>query len=47
MSTRARGPSASTSREQVVAVQATLEGAGIEFLNGDAPGVRFRPKKRN
>jgi hypothetical protein len=36
----------STSRERVAAVQATLEAAGIEFLNGEAPGVRLRPKKR-
>jgi len=32
----------STSRAQVDAVQATLESKGIEFLNGDTPGVRLR-----
>ena len=36
----------STIREQLDAVQATLQSAGIEFLGGDAPGVRLRPKKR-
>jgi hypothetical protein len=33
-------------RDQVAAVQVTLEAAGIEFPNGDALGVRLRPKKR-
>jgi len=28
------------------AVQDTLEAEGIEFLVGDAPGVRLHPKKR-
>jgi hypothetical protein len=36
----------STSREQVAAVQVTLEPAGIEFLNADAPGVRLHPKRQ-
>jgi hypothetical protein len=30
---------------KVRSVQATLEAAGIEFLDGDAPGVRLRAKK--
>lgn len=34
----------STSQGNVAAIQATLEAAGIEFLNGDAPGVRLHPK---
>jgi len=24
----------------------TLENAGIEFLNGNAPGVRLKPRRR-
>ncbi|MFH6786745.1 hypothetical protein [Methylobacterium sp. MA0201] len=28
----------------VQAVQRALEVAGVEFLNGDAPGVRLRPR---
>src|ERR1700730_15398442 len=35
----------STTRANVEAVQATLEAAGIEFLGGDAPGMRLRRKK--
>jgi hypothetical protein len=31
-------------REQMAAVQAALEAAGIEFLGGEAPGVRLHPK---
>lgn len=27
------------------AVQAALEAAGVEFTNGDAPGVRLRSRK--
>jgi len=27
-------------------MRAALEKAGIEFINGDAPGVRLRKKKR-
>ena len=30
----------------IAAVVRTLEAAGVEFLNGDAPGVRLRKKKR-
>jgi hypothetical protein len=30
--------------KQVQAVRAALEEAGIEFLNGDAPGVRLHAK---
>jgi hypothetical protein len=35
-----------TSLDHLNAIQATLEGAEIKFLNGTAPGVRLRPKKR-
>jgi transcriptional regulator with XRE-family HTH domain len=35
-------PKAST----LVAIQSALESAGIEFTNGDAPGVRLRGKPR-
>ena len=28
----------------VESLQQALEGAGVEFTNGDAPGVRLRPK---
>ena len=31
-------------RKALVAIQETLEAAGIEFLQGDAPGVRLRAK---
>ena len=27
-------------------LKATLEAAGVEFINGDAPGVRLKPGKR-
>ena len=30
----------------IEAVQHALEKAGIEFINGDAPGLRVRKKKR-
>ena len=30
----------------VEAIQRALESAGVEFINGDAPGVRLRKKKR-
>jgi len=30
----------------IAAVLRALEVAGVEFLNGDAPGVRLRKKKR-
>lgn len=33
----------STTRDQLEAVQATLAAAGIEFLDGEAPGVRLHP----
>jgi transcriptional regulator with XRE-family HTH domain len=38
----------STSRNHLDAIQATLEDAGIEFINGEAPGVRLHrnPSKR-
>ena len=26
------------------AIRAALESAGVEFINGDAPGVRLKPK---
>ena len=29
----------------VRAVQTALEAAGVEFLNGDSPGVRLKPSK--
>jgi len=32
----------STSVKTLMAVQAALEAAGVEFTNGDAPGVRLR-----
>ena len=35
---------ASATREQLAAVQTALQAAGIEFLSGDAPGVRLHPK---
>ena len=34
----------SVTSKQVEAVQAALEQAGIEFLNGDTPGVRLHAK---
>lgn len=33
--------------ETVRAVQKVLEAAGVEFLNGDRPGVRIKPKQAN
>lgn len=36
----------STAAANIAAIQATLEAAGIEFLGGDAPGVRLHPKVR-
>jgi transcriptional regulator with XRE-family HTH domain len=33
-------------RNNLVAIQRVLEEAGVEFTNGDAPGVRLRTKKR-
>jgi transcriptional regulator with XRE-family HTH domain len=35
----------STIVKQMEAVQAALEAAGIEFLDGDAPGVRLHSKR--
>jgi transcriptional regulator with XRE-family HTH domain len=32
-------------RNNLVAIQRVLEEAGVEFTNGDAPGVRLRKKK--
>jgi hypothetical protein len=37
----------STSAATLAAIQATLEAAGIEFLGGDAPGVKLRAQKGN
>jgi hypothetical protein len=39
----------SSSAKQLAVLQATLEAAGIEFLNGNAPGVRLHTNigKRN
>jgi hypothetical protein len=34
-----------SSLETVMAVQLALEAAGVEFLNGDSPGVRLKPSK--
>jgi transcriptional regulator with XRE-family HTH domain len=33
-------------RNNLAAVQRVLEEAGVEFTNGDAPGVRLRKRKR-
>jgi len=33
-------------RNNLAAIQRVLEEAGVEFTNGDAPGVRIRKKKR-
>ena len=33
-------------RNNLAALQRVLEAAGVEFTNGDAPGVRLRTKKR-
>jgi predicted transcriptional regulator len=35
-----------TTRNNLAAIQRVLEEAGVEFTNGDAPGVRLRKKKR-
>ena len=32
--------------DRLGAVRATLEAAGVEFTNGDAPGVRLRKEER-
>lgn len=41
------GRGAKVSPEAYQALQAALETAGIDFINGDAPGVRLRPKRRD
>jgi predicted transcriptional regulator len=33
-------------RNTLAAIQRVLEEAGVEFTNGDAPGLRLRKKKR-
>ena len=33
-------------RNNLAAIQRVLEEAGVEFTNGDGPGVRLRKKKR-
>jgi transcriptional regulator with XRE-family HTH domain len=33
-------------RNNLAAIRRVLEEAGVEFTNGDAPGVRLRKKKR-
>jgi predicted transcriptional regulator len=33
-------------RNNLAAIQRVLEEAGVEFTNGDAPGVRLKKKKR-
>ena len=40
------GQIAGKDRKALAAVQATLEAGGIEFLGGDAPGVRLGAEKR-
>jgi transcriptional regulator with XRE-family HTH domain len=32
--------------ETLAAIRAALEAAGVEFTNGDQPGVRLKPSKR-
>ena len=39
------GPPA-ISANKLAAIQSVLEAAGIEFLDGNAPGVRLHPKRR-
>jgi transcriptional regulator with XRE-family HTH domain len=34
-----------SSLETILAVSQVLESAGVEFLNGDSPGVRLKPSK--
>jgi transcriptional regulator with XRE-family HTH domain len=44
---RVETPDSETVSEEVRAkLKATLESAGVEFTNGDAPGVRLRAKAR-
>jgi len=33
-------------RNNLAAIQRVLEAAGVEFTNGDAPGVRLRKRKK-
>jgi predicted transcriptional regulator len=33
-------------KNTLAAIQRVLEEAGVEFTNGDAPGLRLRKKKR-
>ena len=40
------GRGANVSPEARQALQAALETAGVEFTNGDAPGVRLHARKR-
>jgi transcriptional regulator with XRE-family HTH domain len=35
----------STSVKTLMSIKAALEGAGVEFTNGDVPGVRLRRKR--
>jgi transcriptional regulator with XRE-family HTH domain len=35
----------SVSTDAISTIRAALEAAGIEFTNGDQPGVRLRPKR--
>jgi hypothetical protein len=39
------GPEQPT-KNNLAAIQRVLEEAGVEFTNGDAPGLRLRKKKR-
>jgi len=39
-----RGPTVSDDAREKL--KATLEAAGIEFMNGTAPGVRLKPRRR-
>ena len=38
------GTIARKDHKAMAAIQATLEAGGIEFLDGDSPGVRLHPK---
>ena len=40
------GKITSSDRKALAAIQETLEDGGIEFLSGNAPGVRLHSKKR-
>jgi transcriptional regulator with XRE-family HTH domain len=39
-----RGPKVSAEARQKL--RSTLEAAGVEFTNGNAPGVRLKPRRR-